>query len=126
MRDENYGAHGPLRKVVVEDIQIRSAVREYGAFHFGVRRIDDSVAERFGLALQLKRRSTSWAKIVDGDRISRSDVQARGFADRAEKIEHAPSFGADTGALRGRFVAVETLRGKIQVHAGIRSRLPKS
>src|SRR2546425_581096 len=33
----------------------------------------------------------------------------------------APGFGANAGALRGTFVAVEASRRKVQVHAGIRS-----
>jgi hypothetical protein len=83
----------------VEDIQIRSTVGEDGALHFGVRGVDDSITEGFGLALQLKRRLAFGTEIIHGGSVSRSDIETRGFADWAEEVEGAPSFSADTGAL---------------------------
>jgi len=54
----------------VEDVELRSAVREDGARHFGASRVDDPVAERFGLALQLEWRSAFWANIVNSGGVS--------------------------------------------------------
>lgn len=50
MRDEDYGADGPLGYVVGEDVQIRGAVGENGTFHFGIGGVDNSGADWFRLA----------------------------------------------------------------------------
>ena len=44
---EDDGAHGPLREVVVQDVEIGCAVFEDGALHFGVGGIEDFAAEDF-------------------------------------------------------------------------------
>lgn len=105
----------------MEDIQIRRAVREDGALHFGIGGVEDFGAEGFGLALQLKWRITCWAKIIDCTGVPRCDIKAWGFANWAEEIESAPGLGPDAGALRSACVAVEAFRGKMQIHAGITS-----
>lgn len=45
MGDKNNGAHGPLREVVMQDVEIWSAVFEDGALHLGVSGIDDCAPE---------------------------------------------------------------------------------
>ena len=51
MGDEKKCADGPRVEVVVQDEEIRRAVFEDGAFHFGVGGVDDFAAKWFGLAL---------------------------------------------------------------------------
>jgi len=51
MGDEKNRADGPRVQVVVQDKEIRGAVFQDGALHFGVGGINDSGAERLRLAL---------------------------------------------------------------------------
>jgi len=75
------------------------------------------------LAFQLERRFAGGAEVVDGDGVARRDIEPWRFAGGTEKVGRAPGFGADAGALRGAFVVAETGSWKMEVHAGIRSRL---
>jgi len=107
----------------VQDEEIGSSVFEDGALHFGIGCVDDSAAQRFGLALQLERRFARGAEVVNGDSVARRDVKPWRFASGTEEICGAPGLGADAGTLGGALVAVEAYGGKLKVHAGIRSRL---
>lgn len=51
MRYENDGADSPVGEVVVEDVEVRSAIFDDGALHFGVGGVDDFCADWSGLAL---------------------------------------------------------------------------
>ena len=122
MGDEKDCADGPGFEVVVQDEKIRGSVFENGALHLGVSSVDDFGTERLRLAFQLERRFTGGAEVVNGDGVARRDVKPWRFASGTEEVGCAPGFGADAGSLRGAFVAIEACRGKVKVHAGIRSR----
>ena len=104
MWHENHAAYCPLRKVVVQDEKIGSAVAEDRTFHLGVCGVNNFAAEGFGLAFQLKGRLARWTIIVDGGVVSCGRLQSRGVAGWAEEIDRAPGFGTDSGALRGALV----------------------
>lgn len=75
MRNENDRLNGPACQVVVQHIKIRRAVFENGMFHLRVCGVDDSGADGFGLALQLKGRVTGGTEVVNGDSVARRDVK---------------------------------------------------
>jgi hypothetical protein len=50
MWNENYGADGPGGEVVVQDVEVGSAVFNDGALHFGVGGVEDFHAKGFRLA----------------------------------------------------------------------------
>ena len=121
MRHEDDAADCPVGEVVVEDVEIGSAVFDDSAFHFGVGGVDDFRADRSGLAFQLEGRITGRAEVVDCGEALWRGAKAWRLAGGAEEIRSAPGFGADAGALRGVFVAVEPFGREMQVHARIRS-----
>lgn len=121
MRDEENCADGPSVEVVVQDEEIGGSVFENGALHFGVSCVDNFRTEGFRLAFQLEGRFAGGAEVVDCGCALWRRPKAWRLAGGAEEICGAPRFGADAGALRGAFVTVEASRGKMQVHAEIRS-----
>jgi hypothetical protein len=101
--------------------KIRRPITEDRSLHFGVCGVKNLAAERFGLAFQLKGRLARRTTIVDGGIVLWSRLQSRGIAGRAEEMDCAPGFGANSGALRGALVVGEALEREMQIHAGIRS-----
>src|SRR5882724_2522425 len=121
MRDEKNCPDGPGVEVVVQDKEIRSSVFENGALHLGVSRVDNFGTEGFRLAFELERGITRGADVINRGGALWRRTEARGFAGRAEKVQGAPGFGADTCALGGAVVAVEACGWEMQIHAAIRS-----
>ena len=65
MRNKDYGADGPLRQIVMQNVKVGRAVGEDGSAHFGVRGIENLRSEWLGLALKLVRRIAARADVID-------------------------------------------------------------
>jgi len=70
----------------MQDVEIRSAVFEDSALHFGICSISDLAAERFALALKLECGITRRAEIIDCGGSVRKRSKRWRFAGRTEEI----------------------------------------
>lgn len=74
----------------MQDVEIRSAVFEDSALHFGICSISDLAAERFALALKLESRIARRTDIIDCGGAVRKGSKPWGIAGWTEEICCAP------------------------------------
>src|ERR1700687_2279523 len=104
MRHEKNRPNRPRVQVIVQDKEIGGPVFKNSPLHFGVSSVDNFGTKGFRLAFQLERRFAGGAEVVDGDGVSRSRIEPRGFASGTEKVSRTPRLGAYSKQLGGAFV----------------------